>query len=94
VKAVTCDCLEKFRRDPLVGCTQQNTLVSGLYLIDGQGCANMLILGKIRIAGLTISAAETPIESAYRSSEIYTNPTITITILSHHPINTDLGRSR
>ena len=56
--------------------------VSGLYLIDGQGCANMLILGKIQVAGLTISAAENAIESAYRSGEIYTDPTITITIAS------------
>jgi protein involved in polysaccharide export with SLBB domain len=56
--------------------------VSGLYVIDGQGCANMLILGKIQIAGLTVSAAEAAIESAYRSEDIYTGPTITITILS------------
>jgi len=58
------------------------TALSGLYLIDGQGCADMLILGKIKIAGLTIDAAETAIESAYRSQDIYTDPTITITILS------------
>ena len=57
-------------------------VVSGLYVIDGQGCANMLILGKIQIAGLTISAAEAAIGSAYRSEDIYTGPTITITLLS------------
>lgn len=55
---------------------------SGLYVIDGQGYANLLILGKIQIAGLTVSAAEAAIESAYRSEDIYTGPTITITILS------------
>ena len=58
--------------------------INGLYLIDGEGYANMLILGKIQIAGLTISAAKAAIESAYRSAEIYTDPTITITLLSQH----------
>jgi hypothetical protein len=28
-KAVTCDRLEKLRRNPFVGCTQQNTLLGG-----------------------------------------------------------------
>jgi protein involved in polysaccharide export with SLBB domain len=55
---------------------------SGLYLIDAQGYANMLILGKIQIGGLTISAGKATIENAYRSAEIYTDPTIAITIVS------------
>jgi polysaccharide biosynthesis/export protein VpsN len=54
--------------------------VSGAYMIDGQGYVNMPNLGKVKIGGLTTGAAQGAIESGYRSHDIYTNPTIIITM--------------
>jgi protein involved in polysaccharide export with SLBB domain len=58
--------------------------VAGEYVIDGQGYINLPNLGRIKIAGLTLSAAQTVIESGYRSHDIYTRPTITITMGTVH----------
>jgi polysaccharide biosynthesis/export protein VpsN len=54
--------------------------VSGEYQIDGEGFVNMPNIGKVRIGGLSPAAAQTAIESAYRQREVYTHPTIVITI--------------
>jgi polysaccharide biosynthesis/export protein VpsN len=54
--------------------------VSGEYQIDGDGFVNMPNIGKVRIGGLSPAAAQTAIESVYRQKEIYTHPTIVITI--------------
>jgi protein involved in polysaccharide export with SLBB domain len=56
------------------------TSVTGAYMIDGQGYVNMPNLGKIRIGGLTSGAAQTAIEGGYRAHDVYTNPTIIITM--------------
>jgi protein involved in polysaccharide export with SLBB domain len=56
------------------------TAVTGAYMIDGQGFVNMPNLGKVKIGGLTTGAAQGAIESGYRSHDIYTNPTIIITM--------------
>ena len=58
--------------------------ITGEYVIDGQGYVNMLNLGRIKIAGLTLSAAQTVIETGYRSHDIYTRPTITIAMGNVH----------
>lgn len=64
--------------------------VTGEYTIDGQGYVNMPNLGRIKIAGLSISAAQTAIEAGYRSHDIYTRPTITIAMGTQHRwINVD-----
>jgi polysaccharide biosynthesis/export protein VpsN len=54
--------------------------VSGEYQIDGDGFVNMPNIGEVRIGGLSAAAAQTAIESVYRQKEIYTHPTIVITI--------------
>jgi polysaccharide biosynthesis/export protein VpsN len=54
--------------------------VSGEYQIDGDGFVNMPNIGKVRIGGLSAAGAQTAIESVYRQKEIYTHPTIVITI--------------
>lgn len=59
-------------------------VVAGEYVIDGQGYINLANLGRIKIAGLTLSAAQTVIETGYRSHDIYTRPTITITVGAAH----------
>ena len=60
--------------------SNDTTSVSGAYMIDGQGYVNMPNLGKVKIGGLTTGAAQGAIESGYRSHDIYTNPTIIITM--------------
>jgi protein involved in polysaccharide export with SLBB domain len=54
--------------------------VTGAYVIDGQGYVSLPNLGQIKIAGLTLSAAQTVIETKYRSHDVYTRPAITITM--------------
>jgi polysaccharide biosynthesis/export protein len=54
--------------------------VTGGYVIDGQGYVSLPNLGRIKIAGLTLSAAQTVIETKYRSHDVYTRPAITITM--------------
>jgi polysaccharide biosynthesis/export protein VpsN len=49
-------------------------------MIDGQGYVNMPNLGKVKIGGLTTGTAQAAIEAGYRSHDIYTNPTIIITM--------------
>ena len=58
--------------------------ITAEYVIDGQGYINLPNLGRIKISGLTISAAQTVIETGYRGHDIYTRPTITITIGTAH----------
>jgi polysaccharide biosynthesis/export protein len=52
--------------------------IKGRYQIDAQGCVSMPNLGKVKIAGLSIGAAQTAIEMGYRAHDVYTNPTINI----------------
>ena len=54
--------------------------VSGNYMIDGDGNVNMPNLGKVKIGGLTAGVAQTTIETNYRTHDIYTHPTIIITM--------------
>lgn len=54
--------------------------VNGTYTIDGEGYLNMPYIGKVAVGGMTQGQATSAIERIYRSKEIYTNPTITMTI--------------
>lgn len=54
--------------------------VSGPYSIDGDGFVNLPHIGKIRADQATQSELQRSIENAYRSQQIYTNPSITLTI--------------
>lgn len=54
--------------------------VSGNYQVDGQGFLNLPHIGKIKAEGVTQGDLQTSIETAYRSKQIYTNPTITINV--------------
>jgi len=57
--------------------------IKGRYQIDAQGCVSMPDLGKVKIAGLSIGAAQTAIETGYRAHDVYTNPTINIKLEAH-----------
>jgi len=54
--------------------------VSGPYTIDGDGYVNLPHIGKVRADQTTQSDLQRSIESAYKSQQIYTNPSITLTI--------------
>ena len=64
--------------------TNDAKVIAAEYVIDGQGYINLPNLGRIKISGLTIIAAQTVIETGYRSHDIYTRPTITIMVGTVH----------
>jgi len=59
---------------------EETQLVTGSYTVDGEGDINLPHVGKVRAAGLGQAALQRAIEAAYRNSQIYTNPTITVTV--------------
>ena len=54
--------------------------IAGTYTIDGQGYVNMPHIGKVRASGASQSELQASIEHSYRSQQIYTNPSITVTV--------------
>ena len=59
---------------------EETQLVTGSYTVDGEGYINLPHVGKVRAAGLGQAALQRAVEAAYRSGQIYTNPTITVTV--------------
>ncbi len=59
---------------------EEITVVTGTYTVDGEGFINLPHIGKVRAAGLSQAALQRGVEAAYKSGEIYTNPTITVTV--------------
>ena len=54
--------------------------VTGIYTVDGDGFINMPHIGKVHAAGATQSQLQSAIESSYKSQQIYTNPSITLSV--------------
>lgn len=54
--------------------------VTGVYTVDGDGFVNMPHIGKIQAAGKTQAQLQTLIESAYKTQQIYTNPSVTVAV--------------
>jgi polysaccharide export outer membrane protein len=52
--------------------------VNNVYTVDANGSINLPYINKVRADGLTPAQLAGSIEGAYRSTRIYTNPTITI----------------
>ncbi len=59
---------------------EEISVVTGSYTVDGEGFINLPHVGKVRAAGLTQAALQRAVEASYTSNEIYTNPTITVTV--------------
>lgn len=59
---------------------EEISAVTGVYTIDGEGSINMPHIGKVRAAGLTQAQLQASIEGAYRSQQIYTNPSVTVAV--------------
>lgn len=60
--------------------TEEITVVTGAYTVDGEGFINLPHIGKIRAAGLSQAALQRAVEEAYKTAEIYTNPTVTVAV--------------
>src|SRR4051812_10345250 len=58
--------------------TNDVSQITGSYVIDNQGFVNLAYINKISIGGKTAGQAADVIEGAYKSAQIFTNPTITI----------------
>jgi polysaccharide export outer membrane protein len=63
--------------------------ISKVYTVSDSGTINLLHIQEVRAAGLKPSALQRTIENTYKSQEIYTNPTVTVSIDS---IAGDTGR--
>ncbi len=48
--------------------------------VDANGNVNLALVGEVKIAGLSVSQAQTAIENAYRDGRILRNPQVTINI--------------
>jgi protein involved in polysaccharide export with SLBB domain len=70
----------------------ETSAVSGEYMIDTAGFINLPNLGRLKIAGLTNGAAQSTIENAYKTKQVYTNPTIIITCKPSRAGLTSVGK--
>lgn len=59
---------------------EETQLVTGAYTVDGEGFINLPHVGKVRAEGLGQASLQRAVEAAFRSQEIYTNPSITVTV--------------
>ena len=59
--------------------------------IDESGCLNITYIGKVQVAGMTTSGAQSHIESRLRSEQIFKHPTIILTMQSHVRMITVVG---
>lgn len=59
---------------------EETQLVTGSYTVDGEGFINLPHIGKVRAAGLSQAELQRAVESAYRTGEIYTKPTIAVAV--------------
>ncbi len=48
--------------------------------VDSKGTFNLSLVGEIRVAGMTVTQAQTAIEEAYREGRFLRNPKVTITV--------------
>jgi protein involved in polysaccharide export with SLBB domain len=54
--------------------------ISKVYTISDNGTVNLLYIGEVRAAGLKPSTLQRTIEQTYIAREIYTRPTVTVSI--------------
>lgn len=54
--------------------------IKGTYTVSDAGTINLLYIGEVRAAGMKPSSLQRSIEQTYVSREIYTRPTVTVSI--------------
>lgn len=57
---------------------EEQAQVNNVYTVDVAGTINLPFINKVKADGLTPAQLAASIENTYRSSKIYSNPTITI----------------
>jgi len=53
--------------------------------VDANGNVNLALIGEVHIAGLTVVAAQTAIENAYKDGRIFRNPQVSLNIEDYSP---------
>ncbi|MCX6955440.1 MAG: polysaccharide export protein [Verrucomicrobia bacterium] len=53
--------------------------------VDANGNVNLALIGEVHIAGLTVVAAQTAIENAYKEGRIFRNPQVSLNIEDYSP---------
>ncbi len=53
--------------------------------IDGQGEINVPLIGQVKVAGLTASAAQELISKRYREEEIFIRPQVVVSLIEYSP---------
>ncbi len=54
--------------------------IRGIYTVSDNGTINLLYIGEVRAAGMKPSSLQRSIEETYKAREIYTRPTVTVSI--------------
>ncbi len=63
----------------------ESDLTVGGKRVDANGNVNLALVGEVKIAGLSVSQAQSAIEAAYRDGRILRNPQVTINIEEYAP---------
>jgi polysaccharide export outer membrane protein len=65
--------------------------LSSIVRIDAKGDVNLLLVGEVKIAGLTVREAQKVIENAYRDGRFLRNPQVIITVEEYAPREVSIG---
>jgi polysaccharide export outer membrane protein len=65
--------------------------LSSIVRIDAKGDVNLLLVGEVKIAGLTVREAQKVIEDAYRDGRYLRNPQVIITVEEYAPREVSIG---
>jgi polysaccharide export outer membrane protein len=65
--------------------------LSSIVRIDANGDVNLLLVGEVKIAGLTVREAQKVIEDAYRDGRFLRDPQVIITVEEYAPREVSIG---
>jgi polysaccharide export outer membrane protein len=65
--------------------------LSSIVRVDAKGDVNLLLVGEVKIAGLTVREAQKVIEDAYRDGRFLRNPQVIITVEEYAPREVSIG---
>jgi polysaccharide export outer membrane protein len=65
--------------------------LSSIVRIDAKGEVNLLLVGEVKIAGLTVREAQKTIEDAYRAGRFLRDPQVIITVEEYAPREVSIG---
>jgi len=65
--------------------------LSSIVRIDAKGDVNLLLVGEVKIAGLTVREAQKVIEDAYRDGRFLRHPQVIITVEEYAPREVSIG---